>query len=127
MALRGTNTERQVIEKVATLTYLDNGKVIELFTLPANAHIMRFMVDVETAFDDTGTDLLDIGKIGSGEFFAADVTLAVATQVIVEQYELGDVGNRLITVTGTYAGQNSNATAGKAHIYCFYSTKYGRK
>jgi len=119
--------ERQVIEKTATLTYLDNTKTIELFTLPASARILRFMVDVETAFDDTGTDLLDIGKIGLPEFFAADINVAVATQIIVEQYELGSIGERLITVTAVYAGQNSNATAGKAHISCIYSTKYGRK
>jgi len=119
--------ERQVIEKTATLTYLDNGVAVELFTLPASARILRFMVDVETAFNDSGTDLLDIGKIGTGEFFAADITLEVATQIIVEQYELGTIGEKLITVTGTYAGQNSNASAGKAHISCIYSTKYGRK
>ena len=121
-----SNTPRQVMEKSAVVTYKDT-TAKELFTLPSNAKILFFLVDVQTAFNDSGTDLLDLGKTGDGDFFADDIDVSAATQIMTQQYELGDVGDGIKTITGTYVGQNSNATAGKAVVTCVYSSKFATR
>lgn len=120
------NTVRQVLSKRATVTYKDTAAK-NLFTLPANAEVLFFIVDVKTAFNDSGTDLLDIGKQGSAEFFAKDIDVGTATQVFVTQYELGDIGDRVLEVQATYAGGSADATAGSAEVICVYTSKFATR
>ena len=116
-----SDKNRGVYEKTTELRYAHEGVSQNLFTLPKNARVLFFLIDVDTAFDDTGTDLLDLGKAGLAEFWAADVDLSSAGQVMVQQSNLGDVGSNPVVVTGLYTGQNNNATAGIAKITCVYS------
>lgn len=109
-----------VFVKKATLNYTDTAAK-NLFTLPKNAMVLFFLVDVDTGFNDSGTDLLDLGKTGTATYFADDINVATAGQVMVQQTNLGDIGSAVIQVTGTYAGQNSNATAGQATVTCVFA------
>lgn len=110
--------------KTAKIYYTDNAVQKVLFTLPGSAIILEFFVNVTTAFNDSGTDLLDIGIDGTLEYYAADVDLSSADQVVVTQSHLGNVGTRVVEIVGKYAGQNSNATTGVAEVSVLYADPY---
>jgi len=116
-----SDKNRGVYEKTAELRYTHRGSARNLFTLPKNAHVLFFLVNVTMAFNGSGTDLLDLGKVGSAEYFAADVDLSSVGQAFVIQSGLGDIGSSPVVVNGTYADQNSDATTGVAQITCVYS------
>lgn len=93
-----------------------------LFTLPARAVIVQWLVDVKTAFNDSGTDLLNIGGAASNTYAASlDVS---ATGQIPNGYVASQMfATPLATdtaVTAKYTGQNGNANAGSAVVCCFY-------
>lgn len=92
-----------------------------LFTLPANAFLLDLVVFVETAFNDSGTDLLDIGKLGTGNHYVNDLSVVAAGKGAPTITNLGDVGANGVTVVGTYIGQNSNASAGKAWVTALWT------
>ena len=102
--------------KKATIRFSDT-TAKNLFTLPKNAFVMYFLVDVDTAFNGAGTDFLDLGKSGNATYFANDVDVSAANQILVMESNLGDIGSSVIQVTGIYAGA---ATAGLATVTCVY-------
>jgi len=111
-----------VHSKSAKLRYTAEGVAKNLFTLPADCIVMYFLVDVQTAFNDTGSDLLELGISSDPDYFAAAVDLSIADQIIVQQFNLGrlDGGQRKV-LTATYTGLNNNASAGVAEITCVFS------
>lgn len=111
--------------KTRSLFFTTNGTATHLFNLPPHSVILRFMVEVVTAFNDSGTDLLDIGSSGTADAYANDVDLSTAGQVIVEESALGLTATRGVTeVFGKYSGQNSNATAGEARVSVVYASPF---
>ena len=40
--------------------------------IPANSQIIDIKINVETAFNDTGADLLDIGVVGNSDLYVND-------------------------------------------------------
>lgn len=106
----------------ATLAYTDT-TAKALFTIPAGAYIIDWVVNVTTAFDDTGTDQVNLGITGTAAKFASalDVSSAglVTTGIVAAQ--IGVVQSAAQPVLGIYAGQNGNAANGAAVIMCrFY-------
>lgn len=101
----------------ATLAYTDT-TAKALFTIPAGAYITAWVINVTTAFNDSGTDLLDIGVSGTQQKFAASVDVSStglkSSGVVAAQ--IGAVQASAQAVTGLYTGQNSNASAGAATI-----------
>lgn len=96
-----------------------------LFSLPPSARILDFTVDVTTAFDDTGTDLLNIGTADDDNHFATDVdvsTVAYLSDAQVVKSNLGQQAAHPTEVFGKYAGGNSNSAHGEATVYCTYAT-----
>lgn len=92
----------------------------DLFKLPAGAIPIEIGVIVTTGFTDTGTDLVDIGKTGTGDFFVNDLDVAALGKKAPTVSNLGAVLAAETQVTGTFIGQNGNAGAGAALIYCVY-------
>jgi hypothetical protein len=92
-----------------------------IITLPANAVIWDVGIDVTTAFNDSGTDYLDIGTTSSADALINDYD--VSTTSFINQllsgspYKITSSTN----VTFIYTGQNDNATQGQAFIYIHYS------
>jgi hypothetical protein len=116
-----TDTYSQVVfQSRNTVAYTDTAAK-NLFQIPANADIVGITVNVTTAFDDTGTDLLDIGKTGTGNFFKNDLDVSSAGQTVTGWSNFGDVGASAITVTATYIPQTPNAAAGAATIIFFWT------
>lgn len=105
----------------ATLAHTDT-TAKNLFTIPAGAIIVDWILNVTTLFDDTGTDLVDIGVSGTAEKFAANVDVSTAglktTGIVAAQ--IGAVQATAQAVQGIYAGQNANSAAGAMTIMCVY-------
>lgn len=109
----------QVLRK--RVTYLDNGNTITVGKLPANALVVGGGAFVTTGFNDSGTDTLIVGFVGSTTDDNAYATLLDLSAVgYIALDELAATTNIMQTVDATvtcvYAGQNSNATAGSAEV-----------
>lgn len=105
--------------------FADDGSAVDICVIPANSQIIEIYVDVLTAFDDTGSDLLDIGVSGTADLFAADLDLSSTGRILgssdasqLANYD--DIGTSQITVQALYTGQNSDSTAGSARVTVLY-------
>lgn len=102
-------------------TFADAGDTLTVGTIPAGSLILKPAsgVMVTVAFNGGGTDLLDIGKSGSAEFFASDLDLSSAGFVTV------DVNTDLkvsvdTTIIATYTDANGDSSAGTGYIVIAY-------
>jgi len=114
-----SNLKLNVFAKQATIRRTDT-VAKNLFTLPANAVILYFLVDVDTAFNSSGTDFLDIGKSGNANFYANDVDLSAIGQIMVQESNLGDIGSSVLQITGIFVQSVADATAGVADVTCVF-------
>lgn len=123
----GRNCGVTIVSQSNTVAYTDS-TAKNLFILPAGAQVLNIIIDVVTAFTDTGTDTISIGKTGSAAYFvnAADVSAQIhtnATLVAANLSGIVNVGTSDVQVIGTFAGQNGNAGAGLAYVTCVYAVK----
>ena len=113
------------------ITYAIENTEIVIGTIPAYASVCGGGVHILTAFDDTGTDTLDVGfKSGS----ATDDPNGYATLLAIDAVgyialdELAATTNIISTspsvATCIYNGQNNNATAGEAYVTITYVVHY---
>jgi hypothetical protein len=113
----GYPTAGTVVTLRNTLAYT-NTTAKALFTIPAGAYIVQWVLNVTTAFDSDGTDLVDIGITGTAEKFAADVDVAATglktTGVVAAQ--IGAVQATAQPVLGIYTNGGSAASAGAMTI-----------
>lgn len=99
-----------------------------LCVVPANADIVDVMVVINTAFDDSGTDLLNVGWSADPDALVDDHNVASAgvarmgSGATMPYANIGDVGSSDLTITGSYTGQNGDASAGSATIYIYWTT-----
>jgi hypothetical protein len=108
--------------KFAPISYTQEGVDVYVGTLPKGAEIVGWVLNVTTAFNDSGTDLLDIGDATTGNRFANDISLATAGQVVTG-FDPDELFTELTGDTGIlarYTGQNDNASAGAATIAVYY-------
>lgn len=106
------------------ITYL-NTSAVTVGKIPAGATVYQGGVHVVTAFNDSGTDVVDIGFIGSTtDADAYGSALSVAAVGFIALDELAATTNIQqsvdTTVTAVYTGQNSNSTAGVADVIIAY-------
>lgn len=105
------------------ITFAIENTVIDLARFPAYSFVMLGGVHILTAFNDSGTDTLDVGfRDGS----ATDDPNGIATLLDLSAVgwivfdELAATTNIIQTkpwiLTATYNGQNNNATAGVAYV-----------
>lgn len=109
----------------ALVGFADDAVAVDIGVIPANSQIIEIYVDVYTVFDDTGTDLLDIGVSGTADQFAADLDLSSAARLLgssdVSQLaNYDDIGTSQITLQATYTGSNSDSAAGSARVTVLY-------
>lgn len=102
----------------ATLAYTDT-TAKDLFTLPAGAVLIAFVVNVSTNFDDTGTDLVDLGDGTTADRFVADLDVSSAGAQLVASADEGALSADTL-VKGIFTGQNANAQQGAATITALY-------
>lgn len=112
----------QILRK--RITYL-NTSAVTIGKLPAGASVVGGGVHVITAFNDSGTDVVDVGYIGAttvaAAYASALTVVAVGLIVLDELASTTNIqGTVEHTVTAVYTGQNSNATAGVADVIILY-------
>jgi len=99
--------------------------------VPAGSQILEIYIDVTTAFNDSGTDLLDIGDGTTADLFLSAVSIA-PTGRIIGSSDAGGSGGMIgwqnlgsgtadVTIKATYTGQNANASTGAATITVIYA------
>jgi hypothetical protein len=112
------------------ITFAKEGVVVDFVNgrLPAYASVVGGGVHILTAFNDSGTDTIDIGfRDGSStDDPDAYATLLAATGLgFIALDELAAVTNIMQTKacipTWRYNGENNNATAGVGYITLLYS------
>ena len=70
------------------ITFADFGTTVNVGTIPAGASVVGGGVHVVTAFNSSGTDLLDVGFIGSttdADGYATDLTLAAVGFIVLDE------------------------------------------
>jgi hypothetical protein len=93
-----------------------------LFKLPKGAVIVAWIVNVVTAFNSSGTDLLDIGDGSTANRFANDIDVSSAGQKLT-----GYVAAELYTpltdetqITAIFVQSVADAAAGDLDVACLY-------
>ena len=107
--------------KHARVTFA-NTTTANLFKLPKGAVIVDFIVNVRTAFNSSGTDLLDIGDASTGNRFKNDLDVASSGQTVTG-WVVGELFTPLTDetqITAIYAQSVADASAGSADIACIY-------
>ena len=92
--------------------------------IPANSQIVSVDVNVETAFNDTGSDLLEVGSSADTDLYVNDTvisaigSIAMGTAALCANWK--DIGTTDIVVGYIYNGANNDASAGAATVTINY-------
>lgn len=108
--------------RTGNVIFSQNGVTAYIGTLPKGSEIVGWQTNVTTAFDDTGTDLLDIGDGTTANRFADNIDVGSVGQKLTG-YDPDEYHTPLEVDTqifATYVGQNSNAAAGAAQVSVFF-------
>jgi hypothetical protein len=111
------------------ITYLDAATTVTVGKLPPYSIVTGGGVHIVTAFNDSGTDLLDVGFIGAttdADGYATQLTLAAVGFIVLDELATTTniMGTVEHTVTCLYTAQNSNQTAGEAYVVVNYVSGY---
>lgn len=87
-----------------------------LFVLPADAILIDIHVDVTTAFNSSGTDLLSIGKSGTNSFFKSNLDVSSLGQTVTGWSALGAIGTSALSIVAIYAQSVADSSTGAARI-----------
>ena len=92
--------------------------------IPANSQIVSIEVNVETAFNDSGSDLLEVGSSADTDLYVNDVSIAAIGKIALGTAALcanwKDIGTTDIVVGYIYNGANNDADAGAATVTINY-------
>ena len=92
--------------------------------IPANSQIVRIDVNVETAFNDSGNDLLEVGSSADTDLYVNDVSIAAVGMIALGTAALcanwKDIGTSDIRIGYIYNGANNDASAGAATVTINY-------
>ena len=92
--------------------------------IPANSQIVSIEVNVETAFNDSGSDLLEVGSSADTDLYVNDTdisaigSIAMGTAALCANWK--DIGTTDIVVGYIYNGANNDASAGAATVTINY-------
>ena len=92
--------------------------------IPANSQIVSIEVNVETAFNDSGNDLLEVGSSADTDLYINDVSIAAIGKIALGTAALcanwKDIGTSDIKVGYIYNGANNDSSAGAATVTINY-------
>ncbi len=120
-----TNTAGQLSAITAAFDYTST--TVTIGTIPANAQIVDVNIDVTTAFDAGGTDLVTVGKTGSAAAYVAATSVAAAGRASVATTGVysawANVGSTDVDyATLTYAYTSTAPTAGAGRVTIVYKS-----
>ena len=92
--------------------------------IPANSQIVAIDVNVETAFNDSGTDILEIGSSADTDLYVNDVAISAVGKIALGTAALcanwKDIGSSDVRIGFIYNGANDDASAGAATVTISY-------
>jgi len=119
------NTGQVVMGQSFSVGYAEEGTATSTSVIiPANSQIVSVDVNVETAFNDSGADILEIGSVADTDLYVNDVAVtavgpaALGTAGLCANWK--DIGASDIRIAYIYNGANDDATAGAATVTINY-------
>ena len=119
------NTGQVVMGQSFSVGYAEEGTATSTSVIiPANSQIVSVDVNVETAFNDSGADILEIGSVADTDLYVNDVAVtavgpaALGTAGLCANWK--DIGTSDIRIAYIYNGANDDATAGAATVTINY-------
>ena len=118
-----TNSAGQL--SAITVAFDYTSTTVTIGTIPANSQIIDVNIDVTTAFDAAGTDLVTVGKTGSAAAYVAATSVAAAGRASVATTGVysawANVGTTDVDyATLTYAYTSTAPTAGAGRVTIVY-------
>ena len=118
-----TNSAGQL--SAITVAFDYTSTTVTIGTIPANSQIVDVNIDVTTAFDAAGTDLVTVGKTGSAAAYVAATSVAAAGRASVATTGVysawANVGTSDVDyATLTYAYTSTAPTAGAGRVTIVY-------
>jgi hypothetical protein len=107
--------ENNILVARKTVLFSDDDVAVTIGTFPAGTVILDVKVNTTVAFNDTGSDTIDIGTDGDGDQFVdggdiAAVGILDATLTATRYLAAEDI------VQATVLGANGDATTGSAEV-----------
>jgi hypothetical protein len=119
------NTGQVLMSQSFSFTYAVEGAATDTnVVIPANSQIVSVDVNVETAFNDTGSDILEVGSSADTDLYVNDTdisavgSIAMGTAALCANWK--DIGTSDIRVGYIYNGANNDASAGAATVTINY-------
>ena len=119
------NTGQVLMSQSFSFDYSVEGTATDTtVVIPANSQIVRIDVNVETAFNDSSNDLLEVGSSADTDLYVNDVSIAAIGKIALGTAALcanwKDIGTSDIKVGYIYNGANNDASAGAATVTISY-------
>ena len=119
------NTGQVLMSQSFSFAYTTEGTATDTnVVIPANSQIVSIDVNVETAFNDSGADILEVGSSADTDLYVNDVSIAAVGPAALGTAGLcanwKDIGTSDIRIGYIYNGANNDASAGAATVTINY-------
>ena len=119
------NTGQVLMSQSFSFAYTTEGTATDTnVVIPANSQIVSIDVNVETAFNDSGADILELGSSADTDLYVNDVSIAAVGPAALGTAGLcanwKDIGTSDIRIGYIYNGANNDASAGAATVTINY-------
>ena len=119
------NTGQVLMSQSFSFAYTTEGTATDTnVVIPANSQIVSIDVNVETAFNDSGADILEVGSSADTDLYVNDVSIAAVGPAALGTAGLcanwKDIGTSDIRIGYIYNGANDDASAGAATVTINY-------
>jgi len=119
------NTGQVLMSQSFSFTFATEGTATDTnVVIPANSQIVRIDVNVETAFNDSGTDILEVGSSADTDLYVNDVAISAVGKIALGTAALcanwKDIGTSDVRIGFIYNGANDDASAGAATVTISY-------
>ena len=102
-----------------TFTY-ESEDQINIITVPSGVVIKDIYINITTEFNDSGTEVLDVGITGTADHYKNNLDVGSTGFTTAMDGNIPEKsGGTAITIQ--YDGQNNDANQGEGEIYIYYS------
>ena len=119
------NTGQVLMSQSFSFTFATEGAATDTnVVIPANSQIVSVDVNVETAFNDTGADILEVGSSADTDLYVNDTVISAVGSIAMGAAALcanwKDIGTSDVRIGFIYNGANNDASAGAATVTISY-------
>ena len=119
------NTGQVLMSQSFSFTFATEGAATDTnVVIPANSQIVSVDVNVETAFNDSGADILEVGSSADTDLYVNDTVISAVGSIAMGAAALcanwKDIGTSDVRIGFIYNGANDDASAGAATVTINY-------